>query len=229
MPVELLIAPPATGKTEACLQRIRSLLLEQPFAPVRVVLPDRLQTTAFRRRLAEAGGAIGVKIGTFENLYRELLERSGNPVPVASPPIVHRLVRAAVEGVHAGGGLQYYHGLRQTPGFALVLREVFAELKRALVFPETFAAQAATGSPAQQELARLYLAFQAHLQRFNWADPEGLSWLAVEALQNHPDLPAETALLVVDGFDSFTGAQRKALQSIPIRRHRNAIYEVNAQ
>jgi DNA polymerase III delta prime subunit len=43
MPVELLISPPGTGKTDACLQRIRTLLMEHPFTPVRVVLPDRLQ------------------------------------------------------------------------------------------------------------------------------------------------------------------------------------------
>jgi hypothetical protein len=46
MPVELLIAPPATGKTGDCIRRIRSLL-QEALAPVRVVLPDRLQVAAF--------------------------------------------------------------------------------------------------------------------------------------------------------------------------------------
>ncbi|HEX7974581.1 MAG TPA: hypothetical protein VF498_09250, partial [Anaerolineales bacterium] len=211
MPAELLISPPATGKTDACIRRIRALLLERPFAPVRVVLPDRLQTAAVRRRLAEAGGAIGVQVGTFGDLYQELLELAGRPVPVASPPLVHRLVQAAVEQVHAAGLLQHYAGLRETPGFALALRDAFAELKRALVYPEVFA-ECASGSPAQQELARLYLAFQARLHLLDWADPEGLSWMAVKALQSDPNLPAGLALLVVDGFDSFNGAQRQALR-----------------
>ncbi len=45
-----------------------------------------------------------------------------------------------------------------------------------------------------------------------WADPEGLSWLALEALEAQPAAAPEIALLAVDGFDSFTAAQRKALQ-----------------
>ena len=80
---------------------------------------------------------MGRRCGTFGDLYRELLERAGHPAPLASPPIVHRLVQATVDQVHAAGELNYYAGLKDTPGFALALREVFAELKRALVFPET--------------------------------------------------------------------------------------------
>ncbi len=217
MPVELLISAPASGKTETCLRRIRALLLEQPFAPVRVVLPDRLQTAAFRRRLAEAGGAMGVQVGTFGDLYGELLELAGRSVPVASTSMVHRLVRSALEEVSLAGGLQYYAGLRETPGFALSLREAFAELKRALVYPENLVEQAAANGPAQQEMARLYTAYQARLQALQWADPEGLSWLAVEALQTNPDLRVNLVLLVVDGFDSFTGAQRRALQLLSPR------------
>jgi len=57
----------------------------------------------------------------------------------------------------------------------------------------------------------LYLAFQTQLRPLDWADPEGLSWLAVEALQRNPGLANRLALLVVDGFDSFTGAQLRAL------------------
>lgn len=191
---------------------MRAVLLERPFAPVRVVLPDRLQTTAFRRRLAEAGGAIGAQVGTFGDLYRDLLERSGRPIPVGSPPVVHRLVQAAIRQVDEAGELRYYAGLREMPGFALTLRDIFAELKRALVYPEVFMRKAAGGSPAQQELALLYLAFQNQLHAIGWADPEGLSWLAVEALQNDPMLAGGLALLAVDGFDSFNGAQIQALQ-----------------
>jgi ATP-dependent helicase/nuclease subunit B len=210
--VELLISAPASGKTTVCIQRICKLLAQHPFASVRVVLPDRLQVSAFRRRLAEAGGAIGVHVGTFNSLYRELLESSSQSIPVASPPIVHRLILAAIEQVFQTGGLQYYAGLRNTPGFALVLCDAFAELKRALIFPENLIEQAAAAKPAQQELARLYLAYQVQLRTLNWADPDGLSWLAVEALEKDPTLAKNLILLVVDGFDSFEGAQQRALE-----------------
>ncbi len=220
MPVELLISLPASGKTDACIQCIRTLLLNQPFTPVRVVLPDRLQTAAFRRRLADAGGALGVQIGTFGDLYRELLEMTGRTIPVASSPMLHRLVQAAVEQVYTAGGLQHYAELRQTPGFSLALRDAFAELKRSLVYPDAFIQRAALGGAAQQELARLYLAYQTRLQALGWADPEGLSWLAVEALQNNPGLADKMQLLVVDGFDSFNSAQCQALRLLaPIVPH----------
>ena len=53
MPVDLLISPPSSGKTEECVQRVRGLLLERPFAPIRVVLPDRLQCAAYQGRYAD--------------------------------------------------------------------------------------------------------------------------------------------------------------------------------
>ncbi len=212
MAVELIIAPPAAGKTAACIERIRRLLLRQPLAQVRVVLPDRLQTAAFKRRLAMEGGALGVRIGTFGNLYQELLDLARQPIPVAKPALVHRLALAALEGVYQAGGLQHYAGLRQAPGFGLALRDAFAELKRALVYPEDFAARSPQHSPAQQELAVLYQGYQDLLRTIGWADPEGLSWLAVEALQTNSGLAARLNLVVVDGFDSFTNAQRRTLQ-----------------
>jgi ATP-dependent helicase/DNAse subunit B len=45
-----------------------------------------------------------------------------------------------------------------------------------------------------------------------WADQEGVNWLATEALEKEPLLVSSWPLLVVDGFDSFNGAQRAALQ-----------------
>jgi ATP-dependent helicase/DNAse subunit B len=188
------------------------LKTDQPFASVRVVLPDRLQTAAFRRRLAEAGGSLCVQVGTFGDLYRDILRCAGLSIPVASPPIVHRLVQSALEQVHSAGQLQHYAGLRETPGFALALRDSFAELKRALVLPEHFIGWAVRSGSAEQELARLYQTYQTQLQTLGWADPEGLSWLAVQALQDNLNPPIQLDLLVVDGFDSFAGAQLQALK-----------------
>ncbi len=214
MSIELIIAPPAGGKTQACLRRIQALLAAEPFAAVRVVLPDRLQAAYFRRRLALDGGALGVQVGSFGDLYRELLDLAGQPIPLASPALLHRMIKIALEQVASAGGLQHYASLRQAVGFALTLRDTFAELKRALIYPEDFSGRSASpsASPAQQDLARLYQAYQDLLHIHQWADPEGLSWLAVEALQARPSLANSLSLLVVDGFDSFTNAQRRTLE-----------------
>jgi ATP-dependent helicase/nuclease subunit B len=211
MPVELLVSPPGSGKTDYCLQRIREMQVERPFAPLWVVLPDDLQIVAFRQRLAQAGGAIGVQVGTFGDLYRELLEKARKPVPLAPKQMVHRFVLSALTEVYGSGELQHYASLRDTPGFPLVLREAFTELKQALVYPQTFTDQVSAGSQAQQEMARLYQAYQSSLQNLNWEDSDGLGWLAVDVLQQNPTLLPSLELLVIDGFDSFSQSQRRAI------------------
>jgi len=213
MPTRLLIAPPATGKTHACLTRLLEVAQDQPLAPVWYVVPNHLLVVATRRRLADMGGALGVNLGTFHQLYSEILERAGNPVPVIAQPVMNRLVRAAVTQVQAQGQLAYYGEISDKPGFIQTLQERFAELKRALVWPEDFLREAeARGEPGPVELARVYQAYQLRLQELNWADPEGLSWLAVEALEKKPDLLAHCPLLVVDGFDSFVPSQTRILE-----------------
>ena len=212
MPIQLLISPPATGKTRTCIERIRSLHAENPLAKVWVVLPDRLQTAAFRRRLAEAGGAIGVQVDTFGGLYQEILARAGQPLPLASDPVAQHLVKIAIDDLFRQGGLITYGSIRSMPGFTLALHDRFAELKRALVRPETLLNVTAGGSPGIIELARLYTGYQARLIELGWADPEGLSWLAVAALTADPHLVSDWALLVVDGFDLFIHTQQQALK-----------------
>ncbi len=212
MAVQVLISPPASGKTRAVIDQVLAVCAKQPLAAVWVVLPDRLQAAYFRRRLAAAGGAIGVQVGTFGSLYQEFLERCGRPVAVASDPITYRLIQAAIANVFAEGGLEYYRQLRAMPGFVLSLRELFAEFKRALVDPFSLMAAAQDRESAFQELAKIYASYQAGLQALNWADTEGLSWLAVEALELDPALGSDLRLLVVDGFDSFTASQLRALE-----------------
>lgn len=212
MTVELLIAKPATGKTEYCIQKIRELHTSSNLAETWVILPDRLQAAAFRKRLAFAGGALRTRVGTFGDLYRHILEGAGADVPVTSTPLIHTILQDAVAELDQGGNLIHYASLRSLPGFFTALRDAFAELKRSLVYPEQFLEIAENDTLARQELARLYALYQERLRKLGWADPEGLSWLAVAALEKQPNLAAPIRLLVVDGFDSFTGAQRRALQ-----------------
>ena len=212
MPVQIIITPPAGGKTQAVIEQLLAVLHKQPLAAVWVVLPDRLQASHFRRRLAAAGGALGVQVGTFGNLYQDFLERAGRPVTIAPDPISYRLIQAAMDDVFDQGRLIYFQQLRTMPGFASALRNLFAEFKRALVDPEDLLEAAQTREPAFLELAEIYVHYQTRLQALNWADTEGLSWLAVEALGDDPTLGRNLQLLVVDGFDSFVASQLQALK-----------------
>ncbi len=217
MPVQIIITPPAGGKTQAVIEQLLAVLHKQPLAAVWVVLPDRLQASHFRRRLAAAGGALGVQVGTFGSLYQEFLERAGRPVTIAPDPISYRLIQAAMDDVFDQGRLIYFQQLRTMPGFASALRDLFAEFKRALVDPENLLKAAQTREPAFMELAEIYAHYQTRLQTLNWADAEGLSWLAVEALEEDPTLGRDLQLMVVDGFDSFVASQLQALKLLADR------------
>ena len=153
---------------------------------MRVILPDRLQIAAFRRRLAEAGGAMGPRVGTFGDYYQALLLRARKPVPLTTDPVIYRLLHAAVDDVSAEKGLIHYGPIAKTPGFINILRERFAELKRARLFPEDLVDMNFSNDPGLEDLAQIYLAYQTRLRALNWADPEGLSWLAVEAHEEQP-------------------------------------------
>ena len=97
MPTRLIIAPPATGKTQAGIDQILNTLREHPLSNARIIVPDRLQAAYFRQRLSQSGGALGAYVGTFGDLYKNILERAGMYVPVASNALLHRMVQEVVD------------------------------------------------------------------------------------------------------------------------------------
>ena len=83
--------------------------------------------------------------------------------------------------------------------------------------PEDFLIHTRHGSPTLMEIALLFEAYQQRLQSLSWADFEGMSWLAVEALENDLELLNDWDLIIIDGFDSFTPAQVRTLQLLTPR------------
>jgi len=216
----ILLSTPATGKTHACISRVREAVKRLHSIPAWVILPDRLQERAFNRRLVDAGGAFGVHVGTFGTLYHEILRLAGRPVPLASDAVRQRVIRGVIEDALSEEQLSHFHEIASKPGFLSVLKDRFGELKRAQVQPEKFLKFAAKQEDALRELALLYEQYQRQLRELGWADPEGLNWLAVAALEADPDLCADWPLLVVDGFDSFHGSQLFALKLLGDRVHK---------
>lgn len=225
MSIKILVAPAGSGKTAHVINCICQQL---PLSPVRVVVPDHLKAAAFRRRLAEAGGGIGIQVQTFYDLYADVLtlaQGPDTPMPVCLPPAVRRrlIYRLTAQLIDAGQ-VVYYAPLRAAPGFARLLADLFEELKRARIFPEALAAALAaalsddTGvDPRLTELAQLYAAYQAHLIEASWADTEGQGWLAAIALEEDAALLADLALLLVDGFDEFNPTQLAVLRLLAER------------
>ncbi|HDQ74011.1 MAG TPA: hypothetical protein ENN19_18230, partial [Chloroflexi bacterium] len=224
--IKILVAPAGSGKTAHVIDRVQSTMARQQptLSPVRVIVPDHLKAEAFRRRLAEAGGGIGIQVQTFYDLYADILTLAQNPaapMPVRLPPAVRRrLIYRLVAQLVDAGQVIYYAPLHAAPGFARLLADLFEELKRARIFPEALAAALAddTGvEPRLIELAQLYAAYQAYLIEAGWADTEGQGWLAAIALEESAALLADLALLVVDGFDEFNPTQLAVLRLLAER------------
>ena len=216
--IRLYLAPAASGKTAHVLDLARAAARELGAIP-RIVVSTQLQVRALRRRLAEQGGGIGVRLLTFDLLHAECLIAAGEAYTELSEPVQFRLIRSVVDEVH----LDHYAPLVSKPGFVPVLEGLIAELKAARVDPEAFAAavQALGDEPRLRELAAIYSAYQARLQDRGWADRAGLAWLALEALeQRAPEVARDWPLLLVDGFDSFTPVQLALLQVLSRRADR---------
>ena len=214
MSVRILLAPAAAGKTQYCIDLIHLARAEEPLAPIWVILPDAAQVRAFRRRLAQHGGAFNVHVVTFSTLYVELLALAGGALPRLDEPVLHRLLRAIVDELAADDRLPYYTPLQNKPGFFQALRTNIREFKRARIEPEALAAAVADQPPHLQELALIYGRYQQWLQQNKSADDEERGWLAQIALDEQPDLCAGWRLLLVDGFGEFNPTQLAVLNHL---------------
>jgi len=210
----ILLGPAASGKT----QRLVELLIGDAgsIRPRWAVLPDRTQVASLRRRIAAMGGALGVSVGTFGDLFQEILARAGRPVAVTPVPARQRLLRLGLRQLEADGQLPFYRPILRTPGFLELVGEAIAEMKRARVGPNTLSDRASSlaRGPGLAELARIFSDFETRLAGLPWTDREGLNALAIEALREHPGLLSDMPLIAVDGFDSFEAAQLEAIAAL---------------
>jgi len=212
MTIELLVAKPAAGKTETCLQRVLDTQTQTRLRQIWVVVPDRIQAGAFRRRLAEKGGALGVQVGRFADLFTYLLAQRSLLLATISLPLQNRLIRDAIQKAAQAGQLTHFAPIVHFPGLVTAMRDVIGELKQALVSPAAFIAVAAQRTAAQQEMGIIYQCYQARLRELGYADDEDVHQQAALLLEEDKHAAENIALLVVDGFDQFTAAQYRALQ-----------------
>ena len=219
--VRLIVAPAGAGKTAYAVAEARRAAQGLRAMP-HVLVASALQAQAFRRRLALAGGAIGVRVLTFERLYHLCLGATDALYTQINDPVQHRVIRSVVRELP----LIHYAPLVDRPGFVPVLRQVIGELKAARVDPECFAGAAADhgDAPRLRELADIYAAYQARLQEEQWADRAGLGWLTAEALED-PECPLgrDWRLFLVDGFDDFTPVQLAVLAPLASRVERMVV------
>ncbi|MFO7696029.1 MAG: PD-(D/E)XK nuclease family protein [Anaerolineae bacterium] len=218
MTTSLFLAPAAAGKTRYAV-RLALDAAHDLSAPPRIVLANRVQIRSWRRLLAESGGAMGIRLLTFADLYLEILQAAGEH-PVRLPDAVQvRIVRALLDESPQG----YFGPLRQAPALAIMLRDLFSELQAEGIEPPDLTAAVQAGPPRLEDVAQLYGAYVARLDGEDWADHASLGRRALVALQGDTGVACEWPLLVVDGLDEFSGVQGRVLAALGARTGRLVI------
>lgn len=211
----LYLAPAGSGKTafalKMAIEQSRSLDSE-----VRVCVASRLQAYSWKKRLAEMGGALGIRVYTFDQLYDACLDAAGVSYTRLSQPVQYRLVSNVIQQTN----LVHYRSIRDRPGFIQIVQSFLEEIKGSRIFPDKFlkAVLQLGDEPRLRELGLIYDNYQLYLQDHEWADFAGIGWLAVEVLESQsPDVGTNWPLLIVDGFDDFTEIQLALLRVLADR------------
>ena len=210
MGTKVILAPAGAGKTSWAIQHTKELASNLNDSP-RVVVPTGLQAREFQRRLAQAGGAIGVKVKTFGEISGEILTLAEVYATRISETTQGRLLLEIVDQSE----LVYFAGIKTTPGFIQVALEFIRELKSGGIKPVQFAAavKGIKGGPRLVELALIYSSYQKELQKRKWTDSVGETWMAAEELEANPGLCSSWNSLIIDGFDDFSPIQLRMVQS----------------
>ncbi len=216
MPAQIYAAPTAGGKTAWVIEQVRDAAKGLRRTPY-VVVATPLQAASLRHRLAAAGGALGVRIVTFDGLYAALLDHAHAAYTELEEPVRYRLLRTVLDELVAEGSLSFYRNLVARPGFISAMEALLGELKGAGITPSQFEQGCANldAGPRLAELDAIYTRYQALLAVNGWTDRPGVALLALHALE-HPSVhfPKSWGPIYFDGFDSFTVVQRRVIAAL---------------
>jgi RecB family exonuclease len=213
MSIQFWSAPTAATKSAWAIDQVRSAAAAGQTPLVVTATPRQAQH--LRRRLAQAGGALGVHFLTFDELYAAILNLAGAAHTELHAAARHRLLRVAVDDLAAAGELPFYAALVARPGFIAALEGLTFELKGANLRPDDFttALTQIAAPPRLTELAAIFARYEDLLAANGWTDRAGLGGLALAALHREtPALPWSPVLF--DGFDSFTAVQRAVIAAL---------------
>jgi ATP-dependent helicase/DNAse subunit B len=212
MALRLVTGPANAAKARAVLGGARDAHARGPL----LVVPTTADVERFRVELAEDGFVFGVRVLTFRGLLEEVASRTGLRTPVLGPVARERIARSVV----AATPLAALGSSASTPGFALALCDLCAELEAARVTPQRFTRaladwSAATGRDGAygRELAALYAGWRRAIERLGRTDREVRDAAALDALVATPAAWGATPVFVY-GFDDLTPQQCDALVAL---------------
>jgi len=194
--LNLITGPANAGKVALLLRRYLEALPEEPF----LIVPNRSDVERVERDLLEIQPALFAgEIGTFDDLFRQLARGGGESMRVATPAQRALVVRRALAG-HSLNGLGRS---ARFGGFADALLAVLAELESGLLDPNDL----------DGELATLYAAYRAELDRLGLWDQDLLRRRAAERLAGELDAWNGEPVFAY-GFEDLTGAEWALLQAL---------------
>ena len=202
MGLNLIAGPASAGKVALLLERYLAALAGESVLgrePI-LIVPNRSDVERVERDLlARCGALLGGSIGTFEDVFERLARGGGDARPLLPDGQRSLLVRRIV-------GHAALNGLGRSArfaGFADSLATTFAELESGLLEPEAL----------EGDLARLFGAYRAELDRLGRWDRDALRRHAVGRLQSDFDAWHGEPVFAY-GFEDLTGAEWELLRAL---------------
>jgi hypothetical protein len=211
MPPTLYLAPSQTAAREHALAAVDARP-GGPFSEARLLLTSG---DAIRELQRVLGNRLGLQLFQFYGLGRWILDQAGRYPAQAGDVLAARLVGRLLRHMRAAGELTSFNSVWDKPGFSRVLLEWIREMKSQGIPPEGVSAHArVSGRQRDRQLALLYQRYQAFLIQRDLSDPDGLLWLAAEALEAGPDLGRSGLPFIILGFDHFNPLQLRILKQL---------------
>ena len=206
MPLQLVLGPANCGKIALLLDRFLAAADadEDPF----LIVPNRPDVEALERELVRRRGVlVGGRIGTFDDLFEEVLGRCRELRPLVGE-VQRRLLLAAVV---ADTPLAALEASARFGGFEDAVGALADELSAAMADPRPVA-----GSARAQELEALVAAYRAALDAAGAHDRPGRRARAARLLEGRLDAWDARPVLAY-GFEDMTQAQVRALRALSAR------------
>jgi hypothetical protein len=199
VPLSLIAGPANAGKVELLLDRYLDALEREPV----LIVPNRSDVEYVSRELIRRRPALlGGSIDTFDDVFERVAFAGGEARPVVTKAqralLVRRVLAAApLDGLAASA---------RFGGFADELLRTLGELESGLLDPDEL----------EGDLAALYAAYRAELDRLGLWDRDLLRRNAAERLQS--DLGAwQGEPVFAYGFEDLTGAEWALLEALAAR------------
>jgi ATP-dependent helicase/DNAse subunit B len=211
MPLTLVLGPANSAKAGEVLGAFAAAANRGAI----LVVPTAVDADHFGRELAHDGAVLG-SVLTFNGLAAEIAGRAGYSARRLTKLQRDRVLERAARGTE----LSALRDAASTAGFAAAAGELIAELERALVTPQRFAAAMrswAAQDPRRgayaRDVAAIYRAYAAELERLRRVDSELYAWRALDALRAAPGRWGTEAVFFY-GFDDLHPLERDAIETL---------------